>query len=79
MLDFFSNGVEIMTTDYSLPEVLERIYHNQLALEAAVMELTLWVEKRGSAEVGGNVRGALEVIGENAGHIKQGLARLKNL
>ncbi|WP_150747516.1 hypothetical protein [Pseudomonas fluorescens] len=54
---------------------LERIYQNQLAIEAAVMELTLWVEQRGSAEIGGNVRGALETIGENAGHINQGLAR----
>jgi hypothetical protein len=72
-------GVETMAADYSLQDVLERIYHNQLALEAALMELTLWVEQRGSAEVGGNVRGALEAIGENAGHIKQGLARLKNL
>ena len=78
MLIFFE-GIETMAAEYSLQEVLERIYHNQLALEAAVMELTLWVEQRGSAEVGGNVRGALEVIGENAGHIKQGLARLKNL
>jgi len=65
-----------MSGDYSLPDVLERIYHNQLALEAAVMELTLWAEHRGSAEVVGNVRGALEAIGGNAGHIKQGLARL---
>lgn len=68
-----------MPSDYSLPDVLERIYHNQLALEAAIMELTLWVEQRGSADVGGSVRGALEAIGENAGHIKQGLARLKSI
>lgn len=33
-----------MAAEYSLQEVLERIYHNQLALEAALMELTLWVE-----------------------------------
>lgn len=68
-----------MADDYSLPEVLARIYHNQMALEAAVMELTLWVENQGSAEVGENVRGALEAIGENAGYIKQGLARLRGL
>ena len=68
-----------MSVDYSRPDVLERIYHNQLALEAAVMELTLWVEHRGATEIGGNVRGALEAIGENAGHIKQGLARLKDM
>ncbi|TWC57225.1 hypothetical protein FBY04_106269 [Pseudomonas sp. SJZ080] len=68
-----------MLGDYSLPDVLERIYHNQLALEATIMELTLWVEQRGSSEVGVNVRAALEAIGENADHITQGLARLKNL
>jgi hypothetical protein len=66
-----------MTDEYSLPDVLERIYHNQLALEAAVMELTLRVEHEGSMDVGCNVRGALEAIGENAGFIKQGLARLR--
>jgi hypothetical protein len=41
------------------------------------MELTLLVESQGSVEAGGNVRGALKTIGENAGHIKQGLARLR--
>lgn len=66
-----------MSGEYSLSDVLERIYHNQLALEAAVMELTLQIEANGAAEVGENVRGALEAIGENAGYIKQGLARLK--
>ncbi|VVN74762.1 hypothetical protein [Pseudomonas fluorescens] len=66
-----------MPGDYSLPDVLERIYHNQLALEAAVMELTLRVEQPDSSEVGDNVRGALEAVGENASHIKQDLAKLK--
>lgn len=66
-----------MPDQYTLPDLLERMYENQLALEAALMELTLWVEQRGSAEVGENVRGALQAIDENAGHIKQGLARLK--
>ncbi|QYM66721.1 hypothetical protein K1X80_16850 [Pseudomonas sp. So3.2b] len=64
-----------MPSPYSLPDTLERIYENQLALEAAIMELTLLVESQGSVKAGGNVRGALETIGENAGHIKQGLAR----
>jgi len=68
-----------MSNDYSLSDVLARIYHNQLTLEAALMELRLWVEKRSSEEIGENVRGALETIGENAGHIKRGLARLKRL
>ena len=66
-----------MSEEYSLPDLLERMYENQLALEAALMELALQSEKQGMDEVGDNVRGALFVIGENAGHIKQGLARLR--
>lgn len=66
-----------MLGDYSLHDVLERMYANQLALEAALMELTLHVEQQGSSTVGNNIRGALDTIGENAGHIKQGLAKLK--
>ncbi|WP_339503182.1 hypothetical protein [Pseudomonas silesiensis] len=68
-----------MPSEYSLSDVLEKLYENQLALEAAIMELTLQVEEQGAREVGGNVRGALETLLENAGHIKQGLARLKKL
>ncbi|MEW5714592.1 hypothetical protein AB1462_19825 [Pseudomonas sp. SB113] len=66
-----------MADEYSLAEVLERFYQNQLALEAALMELTLWAEQQNASTVSQNIRGALETIGENAGHIKQGLARLK--
>ena len=66
-----------MSGEYSLRDLLERMYENQLALEAAVMELALQSEKQGLSEVGNNVRGALFVIGENAGYIKQGLAKLK--
>jgi hypothetical protein len=68
-----------MASDYSLSDVLERLFENQQALEAAIMELTLLIEEQGAQEVGGNVRGALWTMGENAGHIKQGLARLKKL
>nr|WP_141697285.1 hypothetical protein [Pseudomonas aylmerensis] len=60
-----------------IANVLERMYENQLALEAALMELTLQSETRGSPEVGENVHGALFAIGENAGHIKQGIAKLR--
>lgn len=66
-----------MPTEYSLGDVLERLYQNQLALEAAVMKLTLSAERQGATDTGENVRGALQTIGENAGHIKQGLAKLK--
>lgn len=36
-----SSGTMTMhSTEYSLPDTLERIYENQLALEAALMDLT---------------------------------------
>lgn len=66
-----------MPSEYSLSVVLERIYENQQALEAAIMELTLVAEKQGFAVAGDNARTALDRIGENAGFIKQGLARLR--
>lgn len=66
-----------MASEYSLADVLERIYQNQLALEAAVMELTLWAEEQNAVTVSKNVRGALHTIGDNAGYINQGLVRLK--
>ncbi|MNL00242.1 hypothetical protein D3C87_1206690 [compost metagenome] len=57
-----------------LPSLLFKINENQLDLEAAIMELTLWAEKRGANEVGGNVRGALETINRNEEFIKMTLA-----
>ncbi|MBV4466616.1 hypothetical protein KVG95_25200 [Pseudomonas sp. SWRI79] len=68
-----------MASEYSLSVVLERIYENQQALEAAIMELTLVAEQQGFAIAGDNARTALDRIGENAGFIKQGLARLRTM
>lgn len=65
-----------MASEYSLNVVLEKMYENQLGLEAALMELVLLVEQQGYEAVGENARSALERIGENAGFIKQGLAHL---
>ena len=57
-----------------LPSLLYKINENQLALEAAIMELTLWAEQRGSAEIASNVRGALAAIDRNEEFIKMTLA-----
>lgn len=59
-----------------LPSLLEKLYENQLALEASIMELSNWVEQRGSTDVAENVRGALETIGSNEKFIKLTLAVL---
>lgn len=59
-----------------LPSLLFKINQNQLALEAAIMEHTLWVEQCGSAEVADNVRGALDTINQNEEFINMTLAVL---
>ncbi|WP_256831759.1 hypothetical protein [Pseudomonas sp. Pse1] len=59
-----------------LPSLLYKINENQLALEAAIMELSNWVEARGSADVAENVRGALVTIDRNEEFIKLSLAVL---
>lgn len=59
-----------------LPSLLFKINENQLALEAAIMELTLWVEQRGSADVAENVRSSLAAIDRNEESIKMTLAVL---
>jgi len=57
-----------------LPSLLFKLNENQLALEAAIMELSNWVEQRGSADVADNVRAALEAIDKNEEFIKMTLA-----
>jgi hypothetical protein len=59
-----------------LPSLLLKINENQLALEAAIMELTLWVEQRGSADVAENVRSSLAALDRNEEFIKMTLAVL---
>ncbi len=59
-----------------LPSLLSKINENQLALEAAIMELTNWVEQHGGAEIADNVRGALDAIDQNEEFIKLTLAVL---
>ncbi|CAM3166922.1 hypothetical protein [Pseudomonas fluorescens] len=59
-----------------IPSLLSKLYENQLALEASIMELSNWVEQRGSSEVAENVRGALHAIEDNDEFIKLTIAVL---
>ncbi|KAB0514027.1 hypothetical protein [Pseudomonas koreensis] len=59
-----------------LPSPIVKINENHLTLEAAIMELSNWVEHRGSADVADNVRGALWTIDRNQEFIKMTLAVL---
>lgn len=65
-----------MSNSDLLSTLLFKINQNQIALEGALMELTLWVEQHGPSEVGGNVRGALQTISKNEEFIAITLAVL---
>lgn len=47
------------------PSLLFNIKKSQLALEAAIMELSNWVKQRGSTDVANNVRDTLDTISKN--------------
>ena len=68
-----------MSNSDLIPPLLQKLNENQLALEAAIMELTIWIEQQGSSEVGGNVRGALEAITLNEEFINASLTTLCSL
>lgn len=59
-----------------LPSLIFKINENQLALEAAILELSSWVEQHGATDVADNVRGALDTIDKNEEFIKMALAVL---
>nr|ARJ57839.1 hypothetical protein [Pseudomonas fluorescens] len=59
-----------------LPSLLSKINENQLALEAAIMELTHWVDQQGGTDIADNVRGAMDAIDRNEEFIKLTLAVL---
>lgn len=59
-----------------LASLLTCMNQNQLALGAAVEELAVWVEQRGSADVASNVRGALDTLDKNLDFINLALLSL---
>lgn len=59
-----------------IPSLLSKLYENQMALEASIMELSNWVEQRGPSDVAENIRGALRTIDDNEDFIKLTLAVL---
>ena len=65
-----------MTNTKLIASLFDRLNQNQLALGAAVEELSNWVEQRGSADIANNVRGALETLDENLVFIRKGIAAL---
>lgn len=62
--------------DYPLPALLYRLNQNINAVGAAVEELAIWVEQRGSTETSAAMKAQLNVLIENSDFIAEALAEL---
>ncbi|WP_153772792.1 hypothetical protein [Pseudomonas sp. MNR3A] len=58
-------------------DTLELLFLNQVAIRAALEELSLWVSQRGSAQIHENVMGALRALDVNADAISANIAVLR--
>ncbi|MBA1247438.1 hypothetical protein [Pseudomonas luteola] len=56
--------------------LLSRLNRNQLALGAAVEELAIWIDQRGSTDVSGRAMEPLEELAANADFISEALLTL---
>lgn len=58
-------------------DTLELLLLNQVAIRAALEELSLWVSRRGSVNVHENVIAALATLDMHAEAISSGISRLR--
>lgn len=63
-------------TDSPLPALLYRLNQNINAVGAAVEELAIWVEQRGSTETSAAVKAQLDVLIENSDFIAEAMVEL---
>lgn len=62
--------------DSPLPALLYRLNQNINAVGAAVEELAIWVEQRGSTETSAAVKAQLDVLIENSDFIADAMVEL---
>ncbi|WP_455922674.1 hypothetical protein [Pseudomonas putida] len=63
--------------DYQLLiQVIARLDNSQMAIQAALEEMALWIAQQGALDVAGNISGTIITLSENAEFIAQGIAQL---
>jgi len=58
-------------------DALELLHLNQIAIRAAIEEVSTWIRQRGSTSVHDNVMTALKALDANAGAISLAIERLR--
>lgn len=59
-------------------DALELLHLNQIAIRAAIEEVSMWIRQRGSTNVHENVMVTLETLDRNAEAITLAVERLRN-
>ena len=59
-----------------MTQLISKLDTNQIALQAALEEVALWIRQRGSEGIACNINGALETLNQNAEFIAKGVAEL---
>lgn len=65
-----------MTQIQLMTQLISKLDMNQMALQAALEEVSLWIRHRGSEDIASNINGALDTLNQNAEFIAQGIAEL---
>lgn len=65
-----------MTDRDALPALLHQIHMNQLAIGAAVEEVAIWIDQRGSGHVCQAVQSHLAILNESSDSIADAIATL---
>jgi len=65
-----------MAADYTLPDILKALNDNQLAIAAAIEELSNWIEQRGSTVVARHVKDNLSNLDRHKELITRGIDQL---
>jgi hypothetical protein len=65
-----------MTAPDTLPALLYQLHMNQLAIGAAVEELAIWVEQRGSVDTAQSVQRHLDLLTSSSDEIAELIATL---
>lgn len=66
-----------MPANTHLPEILEKLHENQLALADAIESIAMWIDQRGSTGVSSTALGAIATLDVNAESIKKGIDSLR--
>ncbi|MEF9674446.1 hypothetical protein QNM99_30010 [Pseudomonas sp. PCH446] len=59
-----------------LAQLIARLDTNQMALQAALEEVALWIRQQGSEDVADNITSSLLTLTQNADFVAQGIAEL---